>query len=333
MSEVQHPLSHKVNVINYKQITTQYPWIIQKEQCCILSPDSDGLLSGLLMSHYLDWKIKGFYDGKIMLVDKDVSPKECVFLDMDVFRQHIRSVGHHMVLYNKDRKPSNWNNYKNCIQPNNLREYDGYHNFQFKYPLATIHFLIGILGSKIRFEIPKSAICPLLYTDGVFKSLFNYPKNCLNWLRFLKADENLSLKQIFFNDYYSVHDLMLSLSSFFDKISQVGNNRRNDKIKISNSNGQPENIVSQYKDIFSLTEDETIKAVLFIKILSSLTGWKYKESDWQWKEFKLHVFKKKNIRANNRNFEEMLKNNPVTWAMTRRNLIEYTLDPSHILEQ
>ena len=88
-------------MINYNEIIESHPWIIETNQKYILSPDSDGLLCGLFMSTYLGWKIKGFYDGKVMLLSKDTSVKDCVFLDMEVFRKDIKSVGHHMVQYNK----------------------------------------------------------------------------------------------------------------------------------------------------------------------------------------------------------------------------------------
>ena len=51
--------------INYKKIISDYPWIIEKRQKYILSPDSDGFLCGLLVTNYLDGEIVGFYDGKI----------------------------------------------------------------------------------------------------------------------------------------------------------------------------------------------------------------------------------------------------------------------------
>ena len=94
MSKIQELLSGRTDKINYEEITKNYPWIIEKGQNCILSPDSDGLLCGLFMSTYLNWKVKGFYDGKVMLLDKNVSVKDCVFLDMEVFRKNIKSVGH-----------------------------------------------------------------------------------------------------------------------------------------------------------------------------------------------------------------------------------------------
>ena len=70
MSKIQELLSGRTDQIDYEKIVKDYPWIIKKGQSCILSPDSDGLLCGLFMSTYLDWRIKGFYDGKIMLLDK-----------------------------------------------------------------------------------------------------------------------------------------------------------------------------------------------------------------------------------------------------------------------
>jgi len=61
---------NKDRVIDYAEVIKKYPWLIQRSQDCILSPDSDGLLCGLFMSHYLNWKIRGFYDGKILLLEK-----------------------------------------------------------------------------------------------------------------------------------------------------------------------------------------------------------------------------------------------------------------------
>lgn len=292
-----------------------------------------GILCGLFMLHYLDWKIKGFYDEKILLLDREVLSKDCIFLDVEIFRKEIRSVGHHMVLFNKNKKPRNWENFKNSIQPNIFRNYDAYNDFRLKYPLATIHMLLGIVGLKKKIKIPTSAICPLLYTNGVFKNLFGYPENCIDWLRYLRANEKSSvLNTIFFNEYYSIYSLMTSLEEFFGQIKKIHqkNKRGNDKIKISDSKGIPVNI-EEKNGIFSITSDEKDKAERFIKILSGLTGWKYKKSDWNWDNFQLKKFSKGNIRPNNRNFESLIKKRPISWAMTSGQAIEYTLDPKNIL--
>lgn len=90
-----HP---QLTELHYRELITRHPWIIEREQNCILSPDSDGLLCGLLMSHYLGWRIRGFYDGKVLAVEENTNPQDCVFLDMEIFRPNIRSVGQHMVM-------------------------------------------------------------------------------------------------------------------------------------------------------------------------------------------------------------------------------------------
>ena len=74
-------------LIDYEAIVKNYPWIIHEKMNCILSPDSDGLLCGLLMGHVFDWSVKGFYDGKILVVEKGVDIQRCVFLDMEILRR------------------------------------------------------------------------------------------------------------------------------------------------------------------------------------------------------------------------------------------------------
>ena len=93
--------------IIYENIIKQYPWIIAENQKCILSPDSDGLLCGLLMSAIFNWKIVGFYDGKIMSLLKNEKIDDCIFLDMEIFREYVKSLGQHMLLWNKKEIPEN----------------------------------------------------------------------------------------------------------------------------------------------------------------------------------------------------------------------------------
>ena len=235
-SKIQQLLEGRDNNIDYDKLIKKYPWIIKKDVNCILSPDSDGLLCGLLMSNLLNWKIVGFYDGKVMVLKKGMSAKDCVFLDMEIFRKDIKSFGHHMLLFNRNSKPSNWDNFDNCIQPNNLREYDKLHDFRLKYPLGTIHMLLGILGHKFKIELKDDAIPALFFTDGTFNVLFGYPENVLNWLSFLRyREDNNPLKTIFLSDKNSVHNTMVEMDKFFRERDKINVAReRGDRLKISN---------------------------------------------------------------------------------------------------
>ena len=79
MAKIQELLSGKNDEINVDEILVKNGWIKEEKQKCILSPDSDRLLCGLFLSHYLDWEIVGFYDGKVTLIKDGLS-----FYDDDV---------------------------------------------------------------------------------------------------------------------------------------------------------------------------------------------------------------------------------------------------------
>lgn len=336
-------LKNKDERIDYDAVCQKYSWILARGNHCILSPDSDGLLCGLFMSRFLGWKIVGFYDGKISVVNKTYVDKNPIFLDIEIFRKEIRSMGHHMLLVNKRHVPDSWNNFDNCIQPNNLRNYDGKNNFRLKYPLATIHMLASIVAYKQgkSIVIPESAIPALFFTDGVFNVLFSYPENVLNWLKYLRIDEDWNpLKAIFENEKYSVFTLMKEMDKFFRKRDEISvKNERGDRLRISNKDGSPANIESPKSGLCAISEEAKNRIIEFIKILSEFTTWEYKTDDWQcWDKMKFSQFTKKDFKSDNKtitiqNFADFIKKKPLSWAMTSGDNIEYTLEaPDKLLK-
>lgn len=183
------PTPQKNNTIDYAALIAQYPWTKEKNRKCILSPDSDGFLCGLLVTNFLGWEVAGFYDGKILIVKDGVDYHDCVFLDMEINRSDIGSIGNHLIDYNLNIEVENYN-FDQCVQPNMLRGFDGKNAFQKKYPFGAIHLLMGILqeGGFIS-ELPDSAVSPLLFADGVGNNLFGYPENCLDWIDYLKIND------------------------------------------------------------------------------------------------------------------------------------------------
>ncbi|MDD2730991.1 MAG: hypothetical protein PHW33_02600 [Candidatus Portnoybacteria bacterium] len=323
-------LKHSFTEINYQNLITQYPWVVEREQNCIISPDSDGLLCGLLMSYYLGWRIRGFYDGKVIVVEEGTNPQNCIFLDMEIFRPNIRSVGQHMVMYDKRDLPSNWSNFDNCIAANNLRNYDFKNDFKLKYPLGTVHILLSILGQNRIIPIQKSAVSPLLYTDGTFKNQFNYPENCLSWLDFLGANNtNNPLQKVFLDRHYSTYELMVELKDLFLKINVIGGGKRGgDKIKISDSRGNIANIDSQTHQLKPVTKKQ---AEVFLKMLADKTGWMFTPAYWSWGPYQTIRFRKGSVKPGKARYSALLSQNPVSFAIISRNSIEYTIDSSRVL--
>jgi len=313
--------------LDYQQLIKKYPWVVQENQNCIVSPDSDGLLCGLFMSNYLGWKIVGFYDGKVLVVKNDIEPKSCVYLDMEIFRKEVKSVGHHMVLYNKKHLPKNWVELKNCISANNLRDFDMKNNFPVKYPLGTIHLLLGIVGQMQKVNLPIDSLCPLLYTDGTFKNLFNYPDNCLDWFDFLGAKiTKTSLNDLFYNEHYTIYRLMIALNSLFFELKKINDGKKGgDKIKISDKNGELINFNNK-----RLSQNTQDKAKSFLALLEQKTGWKYFDASWHWGQFDIFRFQKGIIKPSQGRYNDLMSKNPLSLAITSRNTLEYTLDKENI---
>ena len=327
--------------VDYSEIIRQHGWIVAPRQKCILSPDSDGFLCGLLMSNILEWTIEGFYDGKVLLVRNGVSFEDCVFVDMDINRVNIKSIGHHMVIYNKRISHSN-QQYSNCIQPNMIRGFDGKKDFQKKYPFGTIHLLLGIIQQQglIQSLNPQS-LWPLLFTDGVWNNLFGYTENCLDWIQFLRInDSGHILNSIFCSSNYSFYEIMNGLNDFLrmrdnhnaqgyyqnNNYHSGGRKRRTgDKLRISGKDGDFINLEQQDNSL-AIHEQEKNRIVGFISNMGEQFGFHYIPDKWRWDNLQLKIFRKNICKSlNNTAYLNIMDQNPFSMAMTSGTDIEYTL--------
>lgn len=340
-SPIRRLLEGRNDTIDYAAILERFPWIVEENKNCILSPDSDGLLCGLFMSKYLNWKIVGFYDTKVLLLKDGVSCYDAntIFLDAEIYRPAVKSIGQHMLLFNKRRVPDNWSNFDSCLQPTLLRNYDKQKDFRLKYPLATIHFIMAIVSQRIEFDIPMSAIAPLFFTDGTFQVLYTYPENVINWLDYLRInDEDNILRKIFMHEHYTVYAQIKAMIDFFilrDEISISG--ERGDKFVISNDDNDFHNIMAQQNGKYKIEDSAKEKVEKFIALLSETTRWEYKEADWSFEnlnrfKFSKSIIAKEKLETNNADFRNVMDQNPLSWALTGRRKIEYTLEtPDQII--
>ncbi len=322
------------NALNYQKIIQQFPWIVSKEESCVISPDCDGLLGALFMSQHLNWKVKGLYDGKVLLIEKNTDPSSVVYLDVEMYRKNIRSVGQHMLLPNKNEIPENWDNFKNCISANNLRGFDAKNDFQNKYPFGTIHLLIAIVGSAMQLEKSPSIVAPLLYADGTFKNIFGYPENSLSWFHFLQATRNDILNDVFFTQHTPIAESMELMKELFGKIKKIGGGRGREKVKISErGGGETANIVRSDNQAY-IEKEEVKKSEGILQMLSDLTGWEYNSQSWCWDNFECIQFSK-SVLDNTTSFRrrnELLTKNPISFAITATNRVEYTIPQSGVFD-
>ncbi len=305
--------------LNYKFIEKNFNWLFEKQQDAIISPDVDGILSGLFMSSVLNWNIVGLYDGKTLCYKDDVDIKNCIFLDVEIFKKGVRSCGHHILIYNKNLLPCNWGNFENAINPNNLRNFDCLHNFERKYPLATIHFLLCCITeiTGISLKLPYTFTVPLLYVDGTFKNLLNYPENCNEWLYYLNAKNRESAIFPIFEIFakQKLKDIIHLLKDIFNKFDKIRvDNRRGDKIYLNY-------IAKSFSNNFEAYEP-------LLELLSKYTGWTFKKENWLINKLKFYNFEKKiEKKLKGDKFKKIIETqNPLSWAITANKRMEYTID-------
>lgn len=254
---------------------------------------------------------------------------------MEIFRSDVRSAGQHMLLYNRNRCPELWDQFASCFSINNFRDYDGLHDFRLKYPFATVHFLMVVLNSQIPVPVSGEAVIPLLFTDGTYHNLFRYTENSLDWLRYLRANEDDNpLSSLFARDSYTVVELMRGMNEFWRARDSISVSReRGDRVAISlrGSAATPMNL-DETNGLFSLSTDAKERAERFICLLENATEWAYQRANWDWRDWKLSVFEKSSTsaegqRLNASTFDRMIAQRPLSFAMTSGNNYEFTLDP------
>lgn len=318
-------------------VRTRYPWLVERDQDCIVSPDADGLLCGLFMSHHLGWKVRGFYDGKVLVCDHKVRARDCIFLDMEIYRHGVRSAGQHMLLYNKRHLPSNWSNFDGCASINNYRGYDANTEFALKYPFGTIHFLVAAVDGALPVTLPDTAVAPLLFVDGTYHNLFRYTENSLDWLRYLGfSHADNPLRRLFMEDQHTIHELMSLMDRFWearDEFSVPG--QRGDRIAITRRGGagEPQNLVIANGDHYDFDPAAKNRGERFLELLAQATGWRYEHGSWTWGSWRLAVFEKgdmKNVTIPK--FHAIMADNPLSFAITAGRQIEYTTDHHGLFE-
>jgi len=163
-------------MFNRTDIFTHYPWLTQRDRRMIIGNDLDALLSAQFLQHTLGWSIAGFYNYTTLYHDPAVDPRECVWVDLDIYHANLTSIGHHILRPTPaDRIPG----HRSSVNPNLLRGIDQT-GFTHKYPLGTIHLLLWLHEVHIRHRRP--AMLMLWLADSTWINAQRYRSNVREWL-------------------------------------------------------------------------------------------------------------------------------------------------------
>ena len=90
-------------ILNRKDIFKKYPWVKQKNKKFIISADYNGLICASFLSHYLNWKLMGYYDLESLWISKETieNYNEIIWVDLNILPKQGRAIGGHIVSLDK----------------------------------------------------------------------------------------------------------------------------------------------------------------------------------------------------------------------------------------
>lgn len=196
----------------------------------VLNNDIDGVQSGLIVSHYTGLPIVAMFDYKHLWYSEEherYDLHELLFIDSDINKDGIYSVGNHVTMLNRYDKvnPLNYNlNNKYRIARN--------HNYYEHYAGSTA-LMVASAFNHLPSSIDGQRL--LMFADGTFKIPMNFrdrynrpnDKIIIKWLERLDFHEELSSLLVYSEDsreYFKYIHLLRSIR--YDKsefnISQEG---------------------------------------------------------------------------------------------------------------
>lgn len=251
------------NFKHYK-IFSQHPWINPDKNCTppylVIGDDLDSLLSATIWNHVScrDWKIIGVYHKYSQIYAATPYFQDlpnAIWLDLDINSYWIRSLGHHLILSKKSQILPN-----NHINLNYLRGITT-QNFQRKYPLGTIHFLlylfdVGIPEREFATEMIMSADSTWIngQSHKFASNVKDWIENCIPRPLFKKYQKVM--------DSYKVEERM---QKYFEFLKSK---------KIPQGTGQVESRHLQLKGYqfqFDPSNQNSLKNRL--DVIESITGW------------------------------------------------------------
>lgn len=163
-------------------VKNMYPWFFERGLKFVTHNDLDGIISALILCHYLGWELVGVYDLQGLYLDTNFKGdiRDIIYIDLDITNPNYKSLGHHII----GEQNSNHLNINNLFGINHNR-------YKEKFPLSTSLFLFWLLEKTLPNPNLKSEILSflfLLHADSVYKNHKDYTNNVQNWLYQLDFD-------------------------------------------------------------------------------------------------------------------------------------------------
>jgi len=257
-----------------ENILRKYSWLKDNEEkYVIMGDDLDaGLATTLFLKHNPNAKLIGIYNNYKTIFYNNIFDKQelsdCIYLDLDIYYEKCRSLGHHILRY--DQK-NILKGFENSCNLNELENRSISNNFKLKYPLGTIHFLIWLYEENILDINYTEQLIWLADSSFINGQSHKFRDNVRNWIT------NLMHYPIFLEHFNKI-----DTEDFENKIEQL------QKIMIEKGFQKGSGQVKsrhlsltgfQCQPISNINDLEINKYINYLlKFICDVTKWKFKDS-------------------------------------------------------
>ena len=167
--------------INRNIIFKNFSWLKDKDRFFITSSDYDGLICASFLSHYLGWKLVGYYNMENIWISKKglEHKKELIWVDLNIVPQLGKSIGGQIANIDNNL-PSGLKSSCNLNIINNVT----YKNFKNKFPFSTLIFLLWLYNIDIKSKLVSKLF--ILHSDSSWVKIQRYNKNVNHWIELLE---------------------------------------------------------------------------------------------------------------------------------------------------
>ena len=164
-----------------KNIFKNFKWLNDQKRPFIISADYDGLICAAFLSHFLNWKMVGYYNMEKIWISKEgiENKNDLIWVDLNIVPKSGKTLGGHIAMIDSEL-PIGLNTSCNLNILLKLTNTD----FSNKYPLSTISFLMWLF--KVNIPIRETAKFLILHSDSTWLKYQKYPKNFKHWISILE---------------------------------------------------------------------------------------------------------------------------------------------------
>ncbi len=292
-----------------EDIFKQYKWLKRKKAKFIISADYDGLICASFLSHFLNWKLVGYYNMENIWISSEgiKNRNNIIWVDLNILAHNGKSIGGHITMLNGDSVPDG---FITSCNPNNILKINN-KQFNRKYPFSTLVFLLWLFD----YQVPHNEYAKflILHSDNIWMKLQNYKSNVINWTKlFSNFNWNKLFESIDSIDFEKKIDqiyypklIKLNAVSGFSKLKSKHLKIRSRELKFNPD--WDEDIILKLFDLFASYLKWTPPELP--KIIKKVNG------------------KKTSVKLSsiNTNFLDFLNDNKVfSYAITSPNVLKYT---------